>query len=285
MIHPVRIAHRGASGEGLAPENTLAACERAIELGVDLLEVDVHATRDGHLVVLHDPTLDRTTDLSGPVAEKSLAEIRRADAGSWFDPKYRGERVPLLEEVLDLARRRALVLVEIKARHIAERVLQIVEEMGAGDQVVIQSFAPQIVRRVKLLEPAMPAALLVSALPTTPSRIRARRLGREVLEVGANAVAIWQAALTPPLLEEMRQRAIGVWTWTVDDEIVMRDLALMGVQGIITNYPDRLNRVLQDLEDHGGIQPPLGRRRRFRQSRWGRRRRLKKLSRRAGPDA
>lgn len=285
MIHPVRIAHRGASGEGLAPENTLAAFEKAIQLGADVLELDVHLTGDGHVVVLHDATLDRTTDLTGPVSERSRAEVRRADAGSWFDPRFRGERVPLLQEVLELARQRALVLVEIKARHMAERVLQVVEEMDAGGQVIVQSFAPQTVRRVKLLEPAIPAALLISALPTTPSRIRARRMAREILEVGANAVAIWHAALTPPFFEEMRQRAIGVWAWTVDDEIVMRDLALMGVQGIITNYPDRLNRVLQDLERSGGIQPPLGRRRRLRQSRWGRRRQLKKLSRRAESEA
>lgn len=284
MIHPVRIAHRGASGEGLAPENTLAAFERAIELGVDLIELDVQETGDGRLVVIHDPTLDRTTDLSGPVSEKTLAEIRRGDAGSWCSSRFRGERVPLLEEVLELARRRVLTLVEIKARGIAERVLQVVEEMGAEDQVVIQSFVPQTVRRVKLLAPALPAVLLVSTLPTTPARIRVRRLAREVLEVGANAVGIWHTALTPALLEEMRQRSIGVWAWTVDDEIVMRDLALMGVQGLITNYPDRLNKVLGELEGEGDIQAPLGRRR-LPQSRWGRRRQMKKLRRRAAPES
>jgi glycerophosphoryl diester phosphodiesterase len=285
MIHPVRIAHRGASGEGLAPENTLAAFELAIELGVDLIELDVQQTGDGRLVVIHDPTLDRTTDLSGAVSEKTLAEIRRGDAGSWCSPRFRGERVPLLEEVLELARRRVLSLVEIKARHIAERVVQVVEELGMEDQVVIQSFAPQTVRRVKLLAPALPAALLVSALPTTPARIRVRRLAREVLEAGANALGIWHAALTPALLEEMRQRSIGVWAWTVDDEIVMRDLALVGVQGLITNYPDRLNQVLGELEGEGGLRAPLGRRRRLPQSRWGRRRQLKKLRRRAEPDS
>lgn len=284
MIHPVRIAHRGASGEGLAPENTLAAFELAIELGVDLIELDVQQTGDGRLVVIHDATLDRTTDLRGEVAEMTLAQIRRGDAGSWFASRYRGEKVPLLEEVLELARRRVLTLIEIKARHIAERVVQVIEDLGVEDQVVVQSFSPQTVRRVKLLAPALPTALLVSTLPTTPARIRVRRLAREVLEAGANAVGIWHAALTPALLEEMRQRCIGVWTWTVDDEIVMRDLAQVGVQGVITNYPDRLNRVLGQLEEEGGLRAPLGRRR-LPQSRWGRRRTLKKLRRRAEPEA
>ena len=270
MIPPVRIAHRGASGLGLAPENTLAAFEMAIQIGVDVLELDVHASRDGEIVVLHDATLDRTTDHQGLVREQTLADIRCADAGSWFDPRYRNERVPTLEEVLDLARHRALVL-------IAERLLSIIAGMGAESQVIIQSFDLQTVQRIKLLNPSVPTSLLVGKLPTSPSRVRARRLVKQILQVGANALSIWHAMLTPPFFEEMRKRAIGVWAWTVDEEIVMRDLALMGIQGIITNCPDRLNQVFEELEQEAHIHPPLGRRQRIRKSRWGRRRRLKKM--------
>ena len=120
------------------------------------------------------------------------------------------------------------------------------------------------------------AALLVGQLPASPSRVRARSLVRQVLQTGANALAIWHAALTPVLLEEMRKRAIAVWTWTVDDEIAMRDLIMMGVNGIITNLPNVLNEVIDDLQQDNQIQPPLGRRR-VRRSRWGRRRQLRKL--------
>jgi hypothetical protein len=107
---------------------------------------------------------------------------------------------------------------------------------------------------------------------------------RELLETGANGLAIWHALLTPPFIEEMRQRAVTVWAWTVDEEVIMRDLALLGVQGIITNRPDRLNQVLEQMEQEGLAQAPLGRPRRLRSSRWGRRRRLRKLgsTRRAG---
>ncbi len=277
MITPVRIAHRGASGQGLAPENTLAAFEMAIQMGIDVVEIDVHATRDGQIVVLHDPTLDRTTDRQGLVRELSLNEVRRADAGTWFDPRFSGERVPILEEVLEVARHRALVLIEIKAEFIAERLLSIVDDMSAESQVIIQSFNPQTVQRIKLLNPAIPTALLIGKLPTTPSRVRARKLVKRILQVGANALAAWHATLTPPFFEEMRKRAIGVWAWTVDEEIIMRDLVLMGIQGIITNYPDRLNQVFEDLEREDQIRPPLGRRQRVKKSRWGRRRQLKKL--------
>ena len=271
MITPVRIAHRGASGQGLAPENTLAAFEMAIQMGIDVVEIDVHATRDGQIVVLHDPTLDRTTDRQGLVRELSLNEVRRADAGTWFDPRFSGERVPILEEVLEVARHRALVLIEIKAEFIAERLLSIVDDMSAESQVIIQSFNPQTVQRIKLLNPAIPTALLIGKLPTTPSRVRARKLVKRILQVGANALAAWHATLTPPFFEEMRKRAIGVWAWTVDEEIIMRDLVLMGIQGIITNYPDRLNQVFEDLEREDQIRPPLGRRQRVKKSRWGRR--------------
>ena len=276
MIHPVRIAHRGASGAGLAPENTLAAFEKAIEIGVDAIEVDVHATRDNRVAVIHDATLDRTTDRLGIVRDLTYDEIREADAGSWFDAGFAGERVPELEEVLDLARHRALILIEIKADFLAERVLQTVAEMDALSQVAIQSFNPQTIRRVKLLEPTIPTALLMGKVPTTPSRVRARKMVRDALAIGANSIGLWHNVVTPALLEEMRRRALSVWTWTVNEPIAMRDLVQMGIQGIITNYPDRLNLVLADLESEGLVHPPLGRRRRVKRGRWSRRRLIKK---------
>ena len=279
MIHPLRIAHRG--GSGLAPENTLTAFELAIQLGVDLIEVDVHGTADGAVVVVHDSTLTRTTDRQGAVRELTLSQIRKADAGSRFQPPTKNEVIPTLEEVLELTRNRAVLLIEIKADFLAERVLQIVESMEAESHVIIQSFNPETVHRVKLLNSSIPTALVVGKLPTTPSRVRARRMVGEVLEAGANVLSIWHAVLTPQFFEEVRRRGISVWTWTVDEQIIMRDLIQMGVQGIITNFPDRLNETLDVLESEGLLQVPLGRRRRQKRSRWGRRRQLKKMARRS----
>ena len=270
MIPPLRIAHRGASGRGLAPENTLAAFEKALDIGVDMLEIDVRLTGDGQLIVLHDPSLDRTTDCEGIVREMGLDEIRQADAGD-------GERVPILREVFDLARNRAPILLEIKSDFIAERVVQAIADAQIEEQVVVQSFNPQTVERVKRLAPHLPSSLLIGELPTTPSRVRARRLVSQVLEVGANTLSIWHATLTPSLIEEMRKRGIAVWAWTVDEEITMRDLAMMGVQGLVTNYPDVLNNVLDDLMESGQAQPPLGRRRLQNRGRWARRRQLRKM--------
>ena len=270
MIPPLRIAHRGASGRGLAPENTLAAFEKALNIGVDMLEIDVRVTGDGQLIVLHDPSLDRTTDRAGIVREMVLEEIRQADAGD-------GGRVPILREVFDLARHRAPILLEIKSDFIAELVVQAIAEAEFSEQVVVQSFNPQTVERVKRLAPHLPASLLIGELPTTPSRFRARRLVSQVLEIGANTLSIWHATLTPPLIEEMRKRGIAVWAWTVDEEITMRDLAMMGVQGLVTNHPEVLNNVLEDLMESGQVQPPLGRRRLQNRGRWARRRQLRKM--------
>ena len=270
MIPPLRIAHRGASGRGLAPENTLAAFEKALDIGIDMLEIDVRVTGDGQLIVLHDPSLDRTTDCEGIVREMGLDEIRQADAGD-------GERVPILREVFDLARNRAPILLEIKSDFIAERVVQAIADAQIEEQVVVQSFNPQTVERVKRLAPHLPSSLLIGELPTTPSRVRARRLVSQVLEVGANTLSIWHATVTPSLIEEMRKRGIAVWAWTVDEEITMRDLAMMGVQGLVTNYPEVLNNVLDDLMESGQAQPPLGRRRLQNRGRWARRRQLRKM--------
>ncbi|MEE2659603.1 MAG: glycerophosphodiester phosphodiesterase family protein [Candidatus Latescibacterota bacterium] len=279
MIHPLRIAHRGASGTGLAPENTLAAFEKAIQLGVDAIEIDVHATSDGEIVVIHDSTLDRTTDRSGSIDQFTRDEVRAADAGGWVNPRFRGERVPTLVEVLDLARHRVVVVIEIKADSIAERVLKTADDLVAQDQIVIQSFSAETVRRVNVLDSGTPTALLVGKLSTVPSRVHARRLVRQVLEVGANTLNVWQAALTPALLEELRKRGVSVWTWTVDDAVILRDVVELGVQGILTNYPDRLNAVLEELESEGAILMPPGRRQRIKPSRWGRRRRIRKQTR------
>ena len=234
-----------------------------------MLEIDVRVTGDGQLIVLHDPSLDRTTDCEGIVREMGLDEIRQADAGD-------GERVPILREVFDqraIGRRYS----GNKSDFIAERVVQAIADAQIEEQVVVQSFNPQTVERVKRLAPHLPSSLLIGELPTTPSRVRARRLVSQVLEVGANTLSIWHATLTPSLIEEMRKRGIAVWAWTVDEEITMRDLAMMGVQGLVTNYPDVLNNVLDDLMESGQAQPPLGRRRLQNRGRWARRRQLRKM--------
>lgn len=246
MLRPpiMRIAHRGASGLGLAPENTLAAIELALEIGVDLVEIDIHLTADGHPVVIHDRSVDRTTNSTGFVDTMTLAQVRQLDAGSWRDAKFAGEKIPTLEEVLDVCKRRALVLIETKTVEAAEVAAVRIRSLRAQSHVICQSFHGTAVRAINRMDRRIPTAFLM----TGGEAVLRRKTGvvRRVLKLGANALALKYTAARPDLVAMFLARAMGFWVWTVDEEDQMRAMVEMGVGGIITNYPDRLNRVLED---------------------------------------
>jgi glycerophosphoryl diester phosphodiesterase len=238
----MRIAHRGASGKGLAPENTLAAIEMAIEIGVDSVEIDIHLTADGHVAVIHDRTVDRTTNGAGPVDQMTLDELKRLDAGSWFSDEFAGERVPTLQEVLDLVGWRTLLLIEAKTEEAAESAVTIIRSMRAQSRVVMQSFLGPAVRTINRLDRRIPTAFLMTG---SEAALRRRRgVVKRVLKLGANALALKYTAVTPDLVQMFLSRAMGFWVYTVDEPDVMSEMIEMGVGGIITNYPDRLNQVL-----------------------------------------
>lgn len=240
----MRIAHRGASGKGLAPENTLAAIEKAIEIGVDAVEIDIHLTADGHVVVIHDRTVDRTTNGAGPVDQMTLDELKRLDAGSWFAREFVGERVPTLQEVLDLVGWRTLVLIEAKTEEAAEKAVTIIRSMRAQSRVVMQSFLGPAVRSINRLDRRIPTAFLMTGGEATLRRQTG--VVKRVLKLGANALALKYTAATPDLVQTFLSRAMGFWVYTVDEPEMMQEMIEMGVGGIITNYPDRLNQVLAD---------------------------------------
>ena len=240
-----RIAHRGASGQGLAPENTLAAYEKAIEIGVDAVEIVVHLTADNQVVVIHDRAVDRTTDGSGSVDTMTLSEIRELSAGSWFSSEFASERIPTLEEVLELVGWRALLLVEVKTEEAADKAVAIIRAQRAQSRVVIQSFLGPAVRTVNRLDNRIPTAFLM----TGGEAVLRRKAGlvKRVLKLGANALALKYTAATPDLVNMFLGRAMGIWVWTVDEEEDMREMIEMGVGGIITNYPNRLNKVISEM--------------------------------------
>ncbi len=157
------IAHRGASA--VAPANTLAAFEKAAELGADGIEFDVHLSADGAPVVIHDFAVDATTDGSGRVAEMDLAQLKQLDAGSRFDPAFAGERIPTLEEVLQTFGDRLLLNVELKSTSprddgLERAVLALVEQYELGSRVLLSSFNPFSLRRAKKLAPHVRVGLL-----------------------------------------------------------------------------------------------------------------------------
>ena len=233
------MGHRGAPT--LAPENTLASFARALQIGVDYVELDVHLSRDGALVVIHDHTLERTTDGAGPVGERSLEEIQRLDAGAWFDPSFAGERVPTLDQVLELVAGRCDVAVEIKNGPIfypgiEEAVLRTLERRRALGRSIVISFDHPSVLRFKELAPQSRTGVLFVGRPVDPAQL--------AKEARADTLMPLWTDVTPELISSAHQAGLGVIPWTVDDPEAMRRVAGMGVDGIVTNCPDRLVAVL-----------------------------------------
>jgi glycerophosphoryl diester phosphodiesterase len=225
------IAHRGASGT--CPENTLAAFRRAEALGADMIELDVQLARDGNVVVIHDWTLDRTTDGAGPVGARSLAELRTLDAGAWFASEFRGERVPTLAEVL--AEVGLAVNVELKPLGedgLEAAALAVVEMAGALGRVVFSSFEMAALERLRAR--SRDAALAV--LWETDSMEEAIR---HMERVDARALHLRKDAATPHALEAAARRAIPLRVWTVNEPDDFTRLASARVGGIFTDFPER----------------------------------------------
>jgi glycerophosphoryl diester phosphodiesterase len=227
---PWVIGHRGCAG--LRPENTLAGFRHALALGVDAVECDVHRTRDGYLAVVHDAHLDRTTNGRGAVADHRLEELRALDAGG-------GEPVPELGEVLDLVRGRAHAVVELKSEHSAAPAVQAVRTRGMWDQTTFISFDLDRLREVRALAPAArTGALFARSGPDTV---------REAVRAGASVLDVHYSALTPELAAEAHARGLAVWVWTPSTEADLRRLLALPVDGITTDRPDLLLRLLSDL--------------------------------------
>ncbi|MBE3578200.1 MAG: DUF1080 domain-containing protein [Limnochordales bacterium] len=234
---PFIIAHRGASRE--APENTLAAFWRGIELKADLLECDVYLSADGVPVLMHDSTVDRTTNGSGSITSLTLEQIKQLDAGSWKGAEFAGEKVPTLEELLELAKGKAQLLIEIKqaGQPVVAATIAAIRKTGMTNNVVIQSFNRESVKLASQLAPDIPRALLLGDPGIRDTATAGAFIVKQVLESGANAVSINYGAVTPELVRYLHSRGIAVFVWTVDDRYYLQRMIMAGVDGIITNDP------------------------------------------------
>ena len=239
MSQPLVISHAACAGH--APENTLAGLRLALHMGVDAIEIDVHLSADGIPVLIHDDSVDRTTDGRGPVASLTLAELRELDAGarSPFET-FRGEKVPTLAEAMELTRGRALLVIEIKPPDIEEGVLEAVRRAGALDWAMIWSFHPGVVAEVRRREPRLPAGLLTLSLSDA--------IAQQALELGAQAAGVFYQNLSEERVRLAHRRALAVHAWTADQPPEVRRLAAAGVDGIVTNFPDRAKSFLRSLE-------------------------------------
>jgi len=228
------IAHRGASGH--APENTLAAFRKAVALGVHFIETDLQLTRDTRLVAIHDDTVNRTTNGHGAVHDLSLEELRKLDAGSWFGSEFTGERIPTLEEILEFAKKHDVVFyLELKpggswgGEH---ALISALRNSGEIARTVVISFDPAILAAVRKIEPTLMTGLLYEGQLEDPLD--------KALEIGARQVVVRGDLVTPWLLGQARRRDLQVVGWTVNQGAHMRLLMAAGIDGIMSDYPERL---------------------------------------------
>jgi glycerophosphoryl diester phosphodiesterase len=224
------VAHRGASGT--APENTLAALRRGLQLGASWAEVDVQRTSDGVLVLVHDETWRRTTGMDARISDVPWSEVRRLDAGGWFSSRYAGEPPPRLEEVLSLTSAGLHLDLEIKSPQdhpgLGLQVVEAVRRAGAGSHVLLTCFDAAVIEQVADAAPDVACGYLASHGPLGDHpRVRALSLHDD-----------WILA-EPDLVSRARASGRSVWAWTVDDPQVGARLEALGVESIITNHPER----------------------------------------------
>lgn len=245
LVDVVVIAHRG--GSKLRPENTMAAFDHAAALGVDGLECDVHLARDGEPVVIHDPTLDRTTDASGPVANRTSEELAAVDAGFRFErdgeTPYRGAGigVPRLADLL--ARHSTLpFVIEIKGDHqeTAVRVLDVIEAAGALDRVLVAGFSDAVLDEVRRRAPRVPTSAsryeVQAALRRSFFRLRPRRPRYQLMQAPYRFRG--RTVFGEAFVRAVRRGGLAVQAWIVDEEADMRRLLTWGVSGLISDRPD-----------------------------------------------
>ncbi|HUA02156.1 MAG TPA: glycerophosphodiester phosphodiesterase family protein [Candidatus Aquilonibacter sp.] len=241
MRNPWIIAHRGASGH--APENTLAAFERAIELGATFIETDIHLTRDARFVAIHDPTLERTTNGQGPVKDRTLAELRELDAGMWFDRQFMGAKIPTLEDVLRFAKQHdAIFYLEIKydgAWGMHHSLVAALQNSQNAARTIAISFDPETLRALRQIDPSVMLGLLVDR--------GGPDLVKTAVDAGARQLCLRWDLVTRELVERAHRSDLHVVTWTVNDAGEMRSLIESGVDGIMTDLPDRLRAVVEDM--------------------------------------
>ena len=247
---PIIIAHRG--GADLVPENTLAGFKKAINLGVDMIEIDVHLSKDSNIIVIHDEKLDRTTNGSGEIKNMTLSEIKKYDAGSWFNDAFREERVPTLDETFRLINGKSILLIEIKEGDerypgLEKRIVESIHKHNANAWIVVQSFNKNSILRVKKMDPSILTYYLVSSeFDELYSHIAEKVKNGEKIVKQFDGIAPHYSHLDSAKVELMHLAGFKVFTWTVNKPKDMIKMINMNVDGIITNSPDKLKDILKD---------------------------------------
>lgn len=223
MRRVLRIGHRGAAGHG--PENTLATIQKGIALGVDFVEIDLRRTADGVLVVLHDETVNRTTNGKGRVDHLSLQEVKKFNAGN-------GEHIPTLKEVLKVAAGEAGLMLELKVTGVAQQTVEVVREAGFRDPVIYASFLHDEMKHVRTADPEASLMVLFGGL----SRASVAR----AIKYGSSYVGLRHDKTTRVLVDSFHRAGLLVFVYTADAPSDIQRALSLDVDGVISNFPERI---------------------------------------------
>lgn len=240
----LNIGHRGA--REAAPENTLSSFLAAESMGAHGIELDVMLSRDGELVVIHDYDLDATTNGKGPVKECTLAELKQLDAGSWFDEAFTGERIPTLEEVIEVLDPRTLINIELKTESPAtdgleNAVVEVIQKHDLYDRVIVSSFNPIALLRMKWADKNIPVGLLYA-----PDLPRYLSEGWFISILRPEALHPEVRIVDEKYMEWAREKGYRVNVWTVNEAADLKRMLELEVDGIITDRPDLLLQLMQE---------------------------------------
>jgi glycerophosphoryl diester phosphodiesterase len=242
---PILVAHRGSSAT--APENTLAAFRQAIEDGADAVELDVHLTKDGHVVVIHDNRVERTTNGRGKVSEKTLNELTKLDCGSWFHRKYSKEKIPALREVFELLRGRLGINIEIKSSrpfsrrfNIVEECLKIIQEYDAWNATMFSSFHHSYVRQAKLLDARVTGGVLFHPV---------KHFHRSPAMLAKNARAEYficsKKFVRRKMLVSAKENGISVGVYTINTRRDFRRMESLDIECLFSDNPSSIQMLLR----------------------------------------
>jgi glycerophosphoryl diester phosphodiesterase len=232
-------AHRGAAGK--APENTMAAFKQAIADKTDWIELDVQESKDGIVMVIHDSDVMKLAGASPKIWESTAEELQKLDIGSWFDPKFAGERIPTLKEVLQEVKGKVKVLIELKYYGhddaLEQKVVDIVEEMGMANDVAVMSLKPAQVEKIKALRPEWESGILLSKV-----------LG-DISQMDVDFLAVNLGMMHPSFIKRTHEVGKKLYVWTADDPITVFKMLTYGADGIITNEPEMARKVIEERND------------------------------------
>lgn len=239
-MKPINFAHRGASG--YCPENTLAAFLKAVQLGATGIETDVQMTKDGCLVLIHDETLNRTTTGQGWIKDSTLKELKQLDAGSWFHSQYAGEEIPLLDELMQLAKDHSIILnLELKNSIVSyhgmeQKILDCIQKYRMESQVILSSFNHFSLYRCKQICRNVSTGLLYKE--------KKSEAWDYYEKIGINALHPYKGSVSEAFVEQAHAHDLKVYPWTVNKVSEMKQIISLSADGLITDYPDRLNSLL-----------------------------------------